>query len=99
VDLVEYWLRKVAGGEGGTYDIDRVVTGFSTTQRGELIALRDIIAALSLDAKGADEDEILRRSVAAGIPDHRVKELLTRLSKEGDIYSPTPGKYRLLQRL
>ena len=99
VNIVEYWLRKVAGDEGGVLDIDRVVTGISSSQREDMMLLRDIITDLGQDRDGADEEEIVRRAAERGIPKERVRAILERWDREGEIYSPQRGKYRLISRL
>jgi len=99
VDLVEYWLRKVAGGEGGGIDIDKVVSGISSSQREEMIALRDILAESEHEPQGADEEDVIRRAAERGIPEPRVRAILSRWRQEGEVYSPVQGKYKLISRL
>ena len=99
VDLVEYWLRKVAGGEGGGIDIDKVVSGISSSQREEMIALRDILAESEQEPQGADEEDVIRRAAERGIPEPRVRAILSRWRQEGEVYSPVQGKYKLISRL
>jgi len=99
VSLVEYWLRRVTGGEAGVIDIDRVLTGISTSQRGDMVILRDILAALEGEPGGAEEEEVVRRAGERGISDTRVKAILARWRQEGEVYSPATGKYKLISRL
>ncbi len=97
VRIVEYWLQKVTGLEGG-FDIDIVATGVSQSQRTQMIALRDIIAELSARDGVADLKDILEAAEERGIPPSRVEAWLKRWSQEGEVYSPAANKWKLVSR-
>ncbi|MFQ6106434.1 MAG: minichromosome maintenance protein MCM [Thermoplasmata archaeon] len=97
VRIVEYWLRKVAG-EAGRFDIDIIVTGTSTSQREQMIALRDIIQELAGEEGSADISDIKSVAEERGIHSSRVESLLKRWSQEGEVYSPSKNKYKLVGR-
>ncbi|MFQ6127468.1 MAG: minichromosome maintenance protein MCM [Thermoplasmata archaeon] len=97
VRIVEYWLRKVAG-EAGRFDIDIIVTGTSTSQREQMIALRDIIQELAGEDGSADISDIISFAEERGIHSSRVESLLKRWSQEGEVYSPSKNKYKLVGR-
>ncbi len=97
VRIVEYWLQKVTGIEGG-FDIDIVATGVSQSQRTQMIALRDIIAELSERDGVADLKDILEAAEERGIPPSRVEAWLKRWSQEGEVYSPAANKWKLVSR-
>ncbi|MEE9236668.1 MAG: LAGLIDADG family homing endonuclease [Thermoplasmata archaeon] len=97
VRIVEYWLQKVTGIEGG-FDIDIVATGLSQSQRTQMIALRDIIADLSARDGVADLKDILEQAEEKGIPASRVEAWLKRWSQEGEVYSPAAKKWKLVSR-
>ena len=95
VRIVEYWLRKVAG-EAGRFDIDIIVTGTSTSQREHMVALRDIIRELSGEEDSADVSDIISMAEEKGIHSSRVESLLKRWSQEGEVYSPSKNRYKLV---
>ncbi|MCK4456519.1 MAG: minichromosome maintenance protein MCM [Thermoplasmata archaeon] len=95
VRIVEYWLRKVAG-EAGRFDIDIIVTGTSTSQREHMMALRDIIRELSGEEDSADISDIISMAEEKGIHSSRVESLLKRWSQEGEVYSPSKNRYKLV---
>ncbi|MCJ2563483.1 MAG: minichromosome maintenance protein MCM [Candidatus Thermoplasmatota archaeon] len=97
VRIVEYWLRKVAG-EAGRFDIDIIVTGTSTSQREHMVALRDIIRELSGEEDSADISDIISMAEEKGIHSSRVESLLKRWSQEGEVYSPSKNRYKLVGR-
>ncbi len=97
VRIVEYWLQKVTGIEGG-FDIDIVATGVSSSQRAQMTALRDIIAELAERDGVADLRDILEMAEERGIPGSRVEAWLRRWSQEGEVYSPAANKWRLVSR-
>jgi replicative DNA helicase Mcm len=98
VRIVEYWMGKVAG-EEGRFDIDIIQTGISQSQREQIIALRDIIGELAGPEGVADYEDIVRIAQDRGIPPAKVDAWLKRWSQEGEIYSPSKNKYKLVERL
>ncbi|MFQ5990193.1 MAG: LAGLIDADG family homing endonuclease, partial [Candidatus Methylomirabilales bacterium] len=97
VRIVEYWLERVTGIEGG-FDIDIVATGLSQSQRAQMIALREIISELSERDGAANLKDILEAAEERGIPPNRVEPWLKRWSQEGEVYSPAANKWRLVGR-
>ena len=98
VRITEYWMGKVAG-EEGRFDIDIIQTGISQSQREQIIVLRDIINELAGPEGVADYEDIVRVAQERGIPPAKVDAWLKRWSQEGEIYSPTKSKYKLVERL
>lgn len=103
VGIVEYWLRRVAsvGGEGGPLDIDIVATGVPSTQRDQMIALREVIAQLGGTemGEGANHEDILSLAEQRGVPRDRAEAWLRKWRSEGELYVPTEGRYKLVTRL
>lgn len=97
VRIIEYWLRKVAG-EAGRFDIDIIVTGTSTSQRSQMVALRDIIKELAGEEGSAEVSDIISLAEEKGIHSSRVESLLKRWSQEGEVYSPSKNRYKLVGR-
>jgi len=99
VRIVEYWMGKVAGEEGGRLDIDIIQTGISQSQREQITALREVINELAGPDGVADYEDIVRIAQDRGIPPARVDAWLKRWAQEGEIYSPAKNKYKLVERL
>ncbi len=98
VKIVEYWLRKVTGEEGGRFDIDIIATGTSRSQREQIIILRDVIQELTGDEGSAALEDIISLAEEKGIPPTRVESWLNRWKEEGEVYSPRKNRYRLVAR-
>lgn len=95
VRIVEYYLRKIAG-EAGRLDIDIITTGVSKSQREQISVLKKLIADLADPAKGVSVEALVQAADAEGISEDRVRMLLKRLSSVGEVYSPSPGYYKLV---
>jgi DNA replicative helicase MCM subunit Mcm2 (Cdc46/Mcm family) len=97
VRIVEYYLRRIAG-EGDKLDFDIIATGTSHSQREQIGIIKKMISQLSKDAdpkKGVSAEEIFKAALSEGIPEDRAKQLLKRLSQNGEIYQPSNGHYKL----
>lgn len=97
VRIVEYYLRRIAG-EGDKLDFDIIATGTSHSQREQIGILKKLVSGLAKNAefkKGVPAEEIFKSAMAEGITEDRAKTLLKRLAQNGEIYSPSPGHYRL----
>lgn len=98
IRLMSSWMSKLSG-EEGRFDIDIVATGISASQREQIIILRDVINELAGPEGVADYEDIVRLAQDRGIPPAKVDAWLKRWLQEGEIYSPTKNKYRLVERL
>jgi replicative DNA helicase Mcm len=94
IDIVEYFLRKVAQ-EGGRLDIDIIATGLSRSQVEHIQLIRKLVKDLADPATGVTEVELLQRASSEGIPEEKARALVKRLTDAGEIYQPRPGSYRL----
>jgi DNA replicative helicase MCM subunit Mcm2 (Cdc46/Mcm family) len=97
VRIVDYYLRRIAG-EGDKLDFDIIATGTSHSQREQIGILKKLVSGLAKNAefkKGVPAEEIYKSAMAEGITEDRAKTLLKRLAQNGEIYSPSPGHYRL----
>ena len=90
IRIVEYYLRKVAGGEpGGLWDIDKIASGVSHNQRDRIHRLLVIVEDLGrAEPEGAHIDRILEKARAGGISAEDARAVLERLTDEGRLYQP-----------
>jgi len=96
VRIMDEWLRRIAG-TAGTFDIDIVLTGISSSQRSQISILREIIERLgAVGEEGfVSESEIVREAQEKGLPGSKVESLLSRLSQEGMVIR-TPKGYKMV---
>ncbi len=78
--------------ETGQFDIDKMSTGITASQRGKIVTIREIIA--NLEKKGMKTipiDDIMAESMERGVEEDKVDEVLEKLKRSGDIFEPKPG--------
>lgn len=92
IDLMKYYLMQVGYDyETKTFDIDRIATGVSTSQRGKIMLVKDSIARLeSRLGKLIPVEEIIKE--LEGKMDHKeIEDSLDKLTISGDIFHPRKG--------
>ncbi len=94
IRIVDYFLKKIMGGE--RFDIDIIATGISHSQRERMRILLDIIDKFTKGGRGASEDDVLAGAEEFNIDRAQAKEVLRRLISDGRVYQPTVGAYRMV---
>lgn len=95
IDLVHYCLSQVGvDPETGKIDIDRISTGITSSERGKIVTVREIIGELE-SAFGKNTpipvSDIQRESMEKGMSEDKVDEAIEKLKRSGDIFEPKPG--------
>ncbi|MCQ2078519.1 MAG: minichromosome maintenance protein MCM [archaeon] len=94
IQLVEYYLKKIAGGEGGM-DVDRFMSSSSNSQRKKQAVLKGFIESQGKD--GAALQMILDEMVSnEGFTEGETRELLRKMEGQGILYSPSPDMYKVV---
>lgn len=78
--------------ETGQIDIDRIQTGVTAATRNKIIIIRDIITAM--EGKGKKTipiEEIMAESLARGLTEQQVEEVLEKMKRSGDLFEPKQG--------
>lgn len=80
----------------GQIDIDRITTGITATQRNKILVIKDIIVALekNLGKKTIPMEDIVSEAGHKGLSGEDVEEVIMRLQREGEIFSPRRGFYQ-----
>ncbi|MFW6038351.1 MAG: minichromosome maintenance protein MCM [Candidatus Saliniplasma sp.] len=95
INVTRYFLNEVASTTEGGLDIDFVASEVSSSERTIMHDIRDIIKELEqLHEGGAPEDEVIERGEKAGISHENIRKELEKMRRNGQIYSPSPGKYK-----
>ena len=84
VDLVEDYLRRIAGSDDGGFDIDKIATGISSKDRNKMDVVREIMRDFGGD--GLTEDEFVQHGESQGIPESEVRRALKQLHDAGEFY-------------
>jgi replicative DNA helicase Mcm len=98
--IIDQYLRRVGmDRETGKFDIDIIATGISRSQHDRMRTLLDIIHRLSSESKDANaaRGDIIREAEIEGLESSKVEEALERLKRNGQIYEPIHGKYKITE--
>lgn len=90
IELVHFCLSQIGvDPETGKLDIDRITTGITASQRGTISIIKEIIHDLEGQiGKQIPVDDIVMRAKDKGLDQEKTEEILDRLKKAGDIFTP-----------
>ena len=98
ISIIDQYLRRVGTDrETGRFDIDIIATGISHSQHERMRVILDVIQRLCTESTddSAARSDIINEAEIQGIESRKVEEVLDRLNRNGQIYEPSHGKYRL----
>jgi replicative DNA helicase Mcm len=98
ISIIEQYLTRVGmDRETGKFDIDIITTGISHTQQSRMRSIIDIIQKLcdASEDGNAERNDIIREAEIDGVESGKVEDAVDRLRRNGQIYEPSHGKYRL----
>jgi len=93
IKLVSSYMADVGTDpETGKYDIDRIVSGITASQRSRIVSVKKIIDDLE-EKFGRDipTQEIISAAENSGFEREKIEEVLESLKKKGDIFEPRAG--------
>ncbi len=98
IKIMSYCLQQVGfDKETGELDIDRIVTGISTSQRSRIIVVRDIIREIeSKYGNNIPLADVIDAAQAKGLEKSRVEEIIEKMKREGELFEP---KYGIIRRM
>jgi len=82
--------------ETGKLDIDVIMTGKPKSQRDRLIHLMDIISELD-KGDGISLEDIIQEAEREGMDKNFVRRAIEEFKQKGDLYEPTPNKFKVLR--
>ncbi len=100
ISIIDQYLRRVGmDRETGKFDIDIIATGISHTQQNRMRSIIDIIQKLcnASEDDNAARSDIVSEAEIEGIESSKVEDALDRLKRNGQIYEPIHGKYRVTE--
>ena len=98
--IIEQYLRRVGmDRETGKFDIDIIATGISHSQHDRMRILMDIIQRIGKESKDGNalRSDIIQEAEIEGLESVKVEEALDRLKRQGSIYEPIHGKYKITE--
>lgn len=98
VRIVDICLRQVAyDAETGSFDIDKLVTGFSKTQRDIIRTIKEAIRSTGGETGRARISEVIETVVQQGFAKDKVEDVIDRLKRDGEAMEPRHGIIQLLR--
>ena len=100
ISVIDQYLRRVGmDRETGRFDIDIIATGISHTQHDRMRMIIDIIQRLCNESKdgNAARGDIISEAEIEGIESSKIEDALDRLKRNGQIYEPIHGKYKITE--
>jgi len=92
IDLMKFYLMQVGYDyETKTYDIDRIATGVSTSQRGKIILVRENLIRLESRLGKLIPIEEIKKELGGKIEEKDIDDALDKLTISGDIFHPRKG--------
>ncbi len=93
VELLKNSMKEVMFDvETGKFDIDRITTGITATQRNQIALIRRVIDSLTEKiGKNIPIQDIMSEAEAEGIDRAKTEEIIDNLKKKGDVFEPKPG--------
>lgn len=93
IDLLNHCLSQIGlDPETGKFDIDRITTGITASQRSHIAVVKEVIAELErVVGKVIPVDDVVREAEIKGISEERAEEAIEKLKRSGDIFSPRQG--------
>ncbi len=82
--------------ETGKVDIDKIMVGVTKSQRDKINEILDIIRELEKEYGTAKKVEIIERAEERGISERNADELIDKLKRDGNIYEPKYGNYKIV---
>ncbi len=78
--------------ETGRFDIDRIATGITATQRSQISAIRRLVDILTEKlGKDIPVQDLINEAESEGIDRAKIEEIIDKLKKGGEIFEPRTG--------
>lgn len=99
IELVSYCLDQIAKDtETGKFDIDRLSSKITATQRSSISIIKEIISSLEeqMQTKRIPIEQIIEAAREKKIEKEKVEDILEKLRRSGDIFEPERGSVQRL---
>ena len=92
IDILTYTLEQVGmDPETGDFDIDRIESGVSSSQRNRIQTIKHLIDELSGDDNSAEIEEVIERAESEDITPEKTEKVIEKLKREGELFEPKQG--------
>jgi len=92
IELLKISLQQVGyDEETQSYDIDKMTTGLTSSKRGKIILVKEILSQLESRLGKLIPEEELKKTIGEKLTETELEEALLQLSKSGEIFKPKRG--------
>jgi len=92
ITLMKYYLMQVGYDyETKTFDIDRIATGVSTSQRGKIMLVKDAISRLESRLGKLIPVEEIKKELEGKVDAKEIDDAVDKLTISGDVFHPRKG--------
>ncbi len=93
IRILRKCLEKVGiDPETGKPDIDSIITGITSSQRGKIITVREVINEFDRNGvKTIPVEDVISVCKEKGLEESRIEDILDHMKKEGEIFQPKVG--------
>jgi replicative DNA helicase Mcm len=93
IEILYYSLSQTGfDPETGKIDIDTIVSGISSSQRNDIVVIKEIISELEkILGKNIPVEDVEREAEIRGVEKDKVEEIIDKLKRSGDVFSPKHG--------
>ncbi len=92
IDILTYYMKQVGyDEETKSFDIDRIATGVSTSQRSKVILLRETIKKLEEKLGKFIPMEELEKELEGKVSKDEIEDSIQKLISSGDVFTPRKG--------
>ncbi len=92
IDIMKYYLMQVGYDyESKTFDIDRVTTGITSSQRNKIFTVRDTITQLENSLGKMIPVEEIEKELEGKMSKSEIEDALDKLTSQGEIFKPRRG--------
>ena len=92
IDILKYTLEQVGmDPETGDFDIDRIESGVSSSQRNRIQTIKHLIDELAGDDGSAEIEAVIEAAESEDIDSGKTEEVIEKLKREGELFEPKQG--------
>ena len=93
IDILKYSLEQIGvDPETGEFDIDRIESGVSSSQRNRVQTIKHIIDTVAGSSDSAPIEDVLDEAEEEGIGRDKAEEVIENLKREGELFEPKQGQ-------
>jgi len=100
INMMKLYLQKLGvDSETGELDIDKIVTGITSSQRNRIFVVKDILRELeSKYGSNIPIADLIDAAKAKNIDESKIEEIIDRMKRDGELFEPKHGIIRRMPK-